>query len=440
LDTVLVSPLLDIMVFPSWGRFYPVKGSECIASFLLLALIANIIRVVLAAEVVGLALLSNGVVFPLVGVGVGNMDHNDIVTIISQIPEYPDHLSVLIDTAQASDNDSLIVNGILAREARLGGDHKEPRTYHIVSKIWYTHLGYNRTRYAVQKMLTSYQPLLQSTSIQVFLTVLLHWPRCYEDIEWMDCHGEELALSDEVRSLGPNPNRNSIQAYQESWRALEDLYLEKAVANIGLSNFLLHDLQQLYLDSSFDMRVEPTLNQINVWNLFFDRETTEFLSKHTHILFQVYGLMSILDQKENAPAAYEYLLSVAENYGLQVHQVISVWFLQMKISIVPRTQNEEHLLQNSLKTLLQIPPLDTQELSDIEEAIRSLLQGQDSDRFWTPPEEEWDEGIEYDAEDGTEEEQEEDNEYDEEVESEEEEEEENWAEEHASIEDELQEF
>lgn len=426
------------MAFHNWGR-YPVKGSECIRFLLLLAIVTNIARVVFPAEVVGLALLSNGVVFPLVGVGVGNMDHGDIFTIISQIPEYPDHLPVLIDTAQASDNDSFIIEGILAREARLGRDHREqPRAYHIISKVWYTHLGYNRTRYAVQRMQTSYQPLLQNNSIQVFLTVLLHWPRCYEDIEWMDCQGEELALPEEIRSLGPNPNENPIHAYQESWRALEDLYLEKAIANIGLSNFLFHDLQQLY-SGNFDLRIEPTLNQINVWNLFFDEETIQFLSKHSNILFQVYGLMSILDQKDNAPAAYEYLLFVAEKYGLQVHQIISVWFLQMKISIVPRTQNEEHLLQNSLPTLLQVPHLNTKELDDIEEAIRSLLQGEDSDRFWAP-EEELDEDIELDVQDDTEEEQEEDNEYDEEVGSEEEEEEENLEEDHDSFEGELQEF
>lgn len=402
---------------------YPARAA--VLGSLLLATTAIIIGTS-AAEVVGLTLLSNGMVFPLVGLGVGNMDHDDIVRIISHIPEYPDHLPVLIDTAQASDNDSLIVQGILAREARLVGSRREPRTYHILSKVWYTHLGYNRTRYAVQNMLQNYHSLFQMTSIQVYLTVLLHWPQCYEDIEWMDCEGEELALSEAVRSLGPNPNENPIQAYQESWRALEDLFLEKAVTNIGLSNFLFNDLQNLYSDN-YDLRVEPTLNQINVWTLFFDKETTQFMRNHTQILYQVYGLMSILDQEDNAPAAYQYLQAVAEKYGLQVPQTVFVWFLQMKVSIIPRTTNEEHLLQNSLDTLLQVPPYESQELSDIEEAIRSLLQGHDSDHFWIEEEEgEGGEGIEYDGE------EEEDNEY--------EEEDGEWVEEHDYFEEELQEF
>ena len=273
----------------------------------------------------GIASLSNGLLFPLVGVGVGNMDHRDIVKSISKIPESQHHIPVLIDTAQASDNDLLILDGILAREARLGPSETR-RAYHVLSKVWYTHLGYNRTRFAVQQMLHNYKSILyrqNSTSkddraVDLYLTVLIHWPRCDNSIPWMDCAGEEMALSEEVRSLGPDPATDPSKAFIESWHALEDLYLEGWIHNIGLSNFYAPDLQTLF---STTLRVSPTINQISIWSLFFDVDTRRYMRDHANaIVYQVYGAMTEFKYSQ-APFSYNYLRSLANSKGVTVPQL-----------------------------------------------------------------------------------------------------------------------
>jgi diketogulonate reductase-like aldo/keto reductase len=54
----------------------------------------------------------------------------------------------------------------------------------ILTKVWYTHLGYERTKHSVYQSLTN----LGRDSIDI---VILHWPRCNDEIEWMNCDAEE---------------------------------------------------------------------------------------------------------------------------------------------------------------------------------------------------------------------------------------------------------
>ena len=180
--------------------------------------------------------LSNGEKLPLIGMGVGNLQHDSIVEMI-QVGA-TNHGIRLVDTARASRNEHLVHQGI----EQVSDTHE----FHVITKVWYTHLGYNRTVLSVEESLEQ----LHAPNIK--LHVLLHWPRCRKDISWMDCEGEEERLPVQVKEAGPPPHLNE-NAFVESWRALEDLYKPNdEIASIGVSNFDLDDFKTLMKHKSHD--------------------------------------------------------------------------------------------------------------------------------------------------------------------------------------------
>lgn len=98
------------------------------------------------------------------------------------------------------------------------------------------------------------------------------------------------------------------------------------------------------------------------------------------IVYQVYGAMTEFKYSQ-APFSYQYLRNLANSKGLTVPQIGLAWFVQLKISVIPRSSNEIHLLQNSIESLLPALPFDSEEIANIEEALENMLQGEDSERF-----------------------------------------------------------
>ena len=331
---------------------------------------------------IGQTRLHGGQEFPLVGLGVGNLQHD---LIESHVANGMDLGYRLVDTAHASKNEHLIANGV--KEGLIANPDAE---MHVVTKVWYTYLGYERTKISVRESLEQ----LNNPNIRVHM--LLHWPRCRDDIPWMKCEEEETALPQAVKDAGPAPHLDRENAFKESWRALEDIFLGKIslgeglpeVVSIGVSNFDLDDLKAL----AEGARVVPHILQDNVWSLAFNPYLMEYC-KEKNIHFEAYNVMNgILGNRDAAPFADDALGDVVQRYnddpdegdeGDMTHaQVILKWLTQNDISVIPRTTQREHLNGNSPKVIESIPDLDEEEERIVETAVAALLRGVDLE----PPE------------------------------------------------------
>ena len=152
--------------------------------------------------------LKNGVSIPLIGMGIGNLPWEDIPRVVNADL----HAGVLmVDTAHASNNEKILADATAEFDRDNEGGHSNTRggkaedlePLHVVTKVWYTHLGYGRTKISVQDSLAHL-----STSRQVYVHMLLHWPRCNDAIEWMRCAEEEKNLPQLVKDAGPPPHHN----------------------------------------------------------------------------------------------------------------------------------------------------------------------------------------------------------------------------------------
>lgn len=346
--------------------------------------------------------LSNGVSIPLVGIGIGNLPHEQIHAVINN------NLSAgieLVDTAKASDNESILAKSVRSfddsttRHTRGGTSSVDPGDgLHVITKVWYTHLGYRRTKYSVQQSLID---LAVSSRRQVFVHILLHWPRCDDSVPWMHCESEENRLPQTVKDLGPAPHLDKANAFKESWRALEDLYDEHRerhsqdsadvqpprIVSIGVSNFEYDDMTELIEVA----RTKPHVYQGNAWLVFHD-PFMEMLLKEHNVFFQSYAVMNgIVQRRETAPNAFRVLTGLARELtavaytqtrgqppAISEGTVVLAYFASKHIGVIPRASSKSHQEENSVKSVKAVLDIMTDDhIRQLESAIPSLMKGED---------------------------------------------------------------
>ena len=353
------------------------------------------------ADILSVKLLS-GVELPLVGMGIGNLPHENIHNVVNN--QLGSGVK-LIDTARASNNEKILGEAIASyygahsSNTRGGGGVDEsPDIIHVITKVWYTHLGYERTKISVQESLRDLQ---SSTSVQIYVHMLIHWPRCNDAIEWMNCEEEENNLPQYVKDAGPPPHRNKGTALFDSWKALEDIFMEHEkimiesqkskkvmtpiIASIGVSNFELVDIKQLARKA----KIVPHIYQGNSWMVFHDPYMMDFLDKN-NIQFQSYAVMNgILGRRNEAPHAYHILSDISREFAATVYSekkdvvvteatVLLAYFVHANVGVIPRAASPAHQQENSPQSIAAIlPHLTTTHIQQLELAIPAMMKGED---------------------------------------------------------------
>lgn len=205
--------------------------------------------------------------------------------------------------------------------------------------------------------------------------ILLHWPRCDNEIEWMDCEGEEKDLPQYVKDAGPDPSLNP-NAFLDSWRALEELYVQyKEIASIGVSNFSVEDWELLVQNC----KIIPHIHQGHVWSFFNDADLRKILDDN-RVLFQAYNVahrvLGSVPVLERVQARLEEIVQQVPNVE-RVSTLILAWFLQNRLGVVVRSTNREHLIENSPSVVGVVGRLSDDIKQEMANLIHYLVNGQD---------------------------------------------------------------
>jgi diketogulonate reductase-like aldo/keto reductase len=197
--------------------------------------------------------LSTGQQFPLVGLEVDGLRGDAVGQRIADAMQNSTQFA-LFDTAQRANNEKRLNMGIVYA---VKSSDLHSSEVHVITKVPYTHLGYERTKLAVRESLRT----LKNRNTHVH--VLLEWPRCNDEIPWMHCEQDEARLPQHIKAAGPPPHLNH-DAFLDSWRALEEIYLREVSLGTGLpavANFEIEDLQALEEQS----RVLPHIVQVRLF-------------------------------------------------------------------------------------------------------------------------------------------------------------------------------
>ena len=196
-----------------------------------------------------------------------------------------------IDTAEIYKNEE----GVGRAVAASGIDRGE---IFITTKVWNSDQGYDSTLAAVDAS-------LGRLGMEYVDLYLVHWPK---------------------------PEHT-----HDTWRAMEQLQMDGKARAIGVSNFLVHHLDQLAERAS----VMPSINQIEFHPHLQSPELVAYCDAHG-IVVEAWSPLKhgqIIDDLE--------LKTIADAHGVSVAQVALRWMLQRGIVTIPKSVTPARIAQNA---------------------------------------------------------------------------------------------
>ncbi|KAM3914840.1 putative oxidoreductase ZK1290.5 isoform 3-T3 [Leptodactylus fuscus] len=154
---------------------------------------------------------------------------------------------------------------------------------------------------------------------ELWITTKL-WPDLYL-MHWPDAH---------------IPGKSSREARADTWKALEDLYYRGICHSIGVSNFLIHHLEELKEDCD----VVPHLNQVEYHPFQRPQELVDYC-KRNNIVFGGYCPLA-----KGQALTHPVILRLAKQYGKTPAQICIRWSIQNGIVTIPKSTKESRILEN----------------------------------------------------------------------------------------------
>ena len=134
--------------------------------------------------------------------------------------------------------------------------------------------------------------------------------------------------------------REDKRYFEESiqvWKSLEDAYTAGRVKAIGVSNFLIDDLENLIAHC----KIKPMVNQLLIHIGNTPAELIEYC-KEQDIVVEAYSPIAHGEALKN-----EAIVAMAQKYGVSVPQLCIKYVLNLGTIALPKTDNVEHMQNNA---------------------------------------------------------------------------------------------
>ena len=226
--------------------------------------------------------LANGIEMPRLGLGVWRVEDNDATNSVKWAIE---NGYQLIDTAAVYKNERGVGEGI-----RQSNTKRED--LFITTKLWNADQGYDSAHQA-------FNDSLERLGLDYVDLYLIHWP----------VEGK----------------------FNDSWKAMEEIYESGRAKAIGVSNFHQHHIEELMKTMVDQIELHPTLTQV---------ELRDFLAKEG-IAVEAWSPLGQGKILQNPT-----LVEIAEKHDKSAAQVIIRWHLQSDSIVIPKSVHEERIKEN----------------------------------------------------------------------------------------------
>lgn len=235
-----------------------------------------------------------------------------------------------IDTAQAYQNEEGVGKGI--KESGLSRED-----IYLTTKVMAEHKSYAKAKKSIDES-------LKKLGVDYIDLILIHCPQ-----PW-------ILFRSKKRFFKEN---------KEVWKALEDAYFEGKVKAIGVSNFLIDDLENILEDC----RVKPMVNQILCHIGETPTDVIKFCMEND-IVVEAYSPIA-----HGAALKNDEVVKMAEKYNVSVAQLCIKYTLELGLVSIPKASKKEHIIDN-MKLDFNISEDDMVELIKLNKMDYGL------DSFW----------------------------------------------------------
>lgn len=255
--------------------------------------------------------LDNGILIPILGLGTwvleGKIAYNAVLWALEMGYR-------LIDTATIYENERKVGQAI--KDSGISRDE-----IFITTKVWKSDQGYDATLAALEKS-------LNELDIDYVDLYLIHWPVPGKTIE--------------------------------TWRAMEEIYKDGKARAIGVSNYNLYFLNELF-DNSKEL---PVVNQVEFSPFLYQKELLEFCDSK-NIKLEAYSPLTRGERLDHPK-----VVEIAQKYNKSAAQVLIRWGLQHQIIEIPKSSNKDHLKENIDVFDFKLEDDEMQELDNLNEDLR----------------------------------------------------------------------
>lgn len=237
------------------------------------------------------ATLNNGVKMPWLGLGVWKVTK-------------PEDIDFAIKTALKAGYTSIDTADVYGNEEGVGKAIKEsgvPREQLFIT----TKLANSMQRKGYEATLKAFETSRKKLGLEYIDLFLIHWP-----------------VKDK---------------YIDSWKAMIKLYKEGLVRAIGVSNFLIHHLEDILNETD----VVPAVNQIELHPWLTQNELVDFCKKNK---IQVEAYSPLMGGRLKEVTEID---ETAEKYGKTPAQIVLRWHLQREVIVIPKSVHEDRIIENS---------------------------------------------------------------------------------------------
>lgn len=244
-------------------------------------------------------ILSNGIKIPVLGLGTWFIDDDKVdEAVISAVKIGYRH----IDTAQAYGNERGVGVGIKA----CGIPREE---LFVTSKVAAEAKTYDAAAKSIDET-------LDKMGLSYIDLMLIHSPQPWA--EWRD-------------------DKRYFEENIQVWKALEDAYAAGKVKAIGVSNFLIDDLENLLANC----KIKPMVNQLLIHIGNTPTALIDFCQKQ-NIIVEAYSPIAHGEALKN-----ETIATMAQKYGVSVPQLCIKYVLNLRTVALPKTSNPQHMRDNA---------------------------------------------------------------------------------------------
>lgn len=186
---------------------------------------------------------------------------------------------------------------------------------------------------------------------------------------WNDDHGYMPALKAFDKSL-KTLRTDYIDLYlihwpvkekrKDSWRALEKIYESGYCKSIGVSNYMINHLEELFSYAN----VIPVINQVEFSPYNYQKDLLDVCTKNK-IILEAYSPLTRMKKLDDPK-----VLPIAKKHNKTAAQVLIRWAIEHDLVVIPKSANKDRIIENANVFDFELDADDMKILNNLDEGFR----------------------------------------------------------------------